>query len=315
LLDAIASQPASGVTVIDDGARHHRVQFEESAPTRPLPERLLDLDRRQEWMVQEGVDVQLASTWADLFGYSLEGPQAVEWCKILNDTLMEAIADSPRFAAFASLPMQAPDDAVKMMETVRQEGFVGVTIATRIGRTELDDPTLVPFWDAASELAMTVFIHPGFETGDPRTAEYGMVNAVGRALDTTIASARLLFAGVPTRHPGARILLAHGGGALPMILGRLARNHVLHPELSDPIVNFGALLFDTVVFDTGTLSLLVDKAGPRSVMLGSDYPFPIGDPQPLRVVRDTARLTAQERAWILGGNAGQIFDLDEVNHG
>jgi aminocarboxymuconate-semialdehyde decarboxylase len=117
------------------------------------------------------------------------------------------------------------------------------------------------------------------------------------------------------RYPGARILLAHGGGALPMILGRLGRNHVLHPELSDPLVNFDSLLFDTVVFDTETLSFLVDKAGPKSVMLGSDYPFPIGDPQPLRVVRDTARLTAQERAWILGGNASQIFDLDEADHG
>jgi aminocarboxymuconate-semialdehyde decarboxylase len=315
LFDAIASQPASGVTVIEDGDSRHRIQFQGSAPTRPLPERLLDLDQRQDWMIQEGVNVQLLSTWADLFGYSLDAPQAVEWCRILNDTLMEAIADSPRFAAFASLPMQAPDYAVKMMEMARQRGFVGVTIATRIGSTELDHPTLAPFWDAASELAMTVFIHPGFDTGDPRTAAYGMVNAVGRGLETTIASTRLLFAGVPMRYPGARILLAHGGGALPMILGRLGRNHVLHPELSDPLVNFDSLLFDTVVFDTETLSFLVDKAGPKSVMLGSDYPFPIGDPQPLRVVRDTARLTAQERAWILGGNASQIFDLDEADHG
>jgi aminocarboxymuconate-semialdehyde decarboxylase len=136
-----------------------------------------------------------------------------------------------------------------------------------------------------------------------------LINAVGRLTDTTIAVARLLFSGHLTRFPGVSLLLSHAGGALPYALGRLKRNHAIHPgEYADPAAGFARLYFDTVLFEPRALRFLCDTVGADRVMLGSDYPFGIGDPDPCRLIDETP-LTAAERAAILGGNAARIFHV------
>jgi aminocarboxymuconate-semialdehyde decarboxylase len=121
--------------------------------------------------------------------------------------------------------------------------------------------------------------------------------------------ARLLFAGHLTRFPGVKLLLSHAGGALPYALGRLKRNKAIHPEYADPDENFRKLYFDTVLFEPLALRFLVDLVGADRVMLGSDYPFGIGDLEPCGVV-DRTQLTVAEREAILGGNAARIFHVD-----
>jgi aminocarboxymuconate-semialdehyde decarboxylase len=185
-------------------------------------------------------------------------------------------------------------------------GLPGVMIATRAGDCELDDPAVIPFWEAADAAGAVVYVHPGF-AGSSRYRDFGLVNGLARVEDGTVTLARLLYAGVPARYPRARIVAAHGGGALPYVLGRLARNHTINAgSTADPLESFARLYFDSVVFDPAVLAFLVAKAGRDRVLLGSDYPFPIGDLAPRDVV-ERAALRAAARARILGGNAALLF--------
>jgi len=309
LVEAVANHPVGGVSVRAEDEDRFSFQIEGSPTTRVLRPGLIDLEMRQQWMDDQGIDVQVLGTWADIFGYGLPPDQGVEWASLVNQTLIEAISDSPRFAAFATLPMQDPKRAAEMIPQVMEQGFVGVTVAARIGEAELDTSELEVFWQALDDSGATVFIHPGYSTNDPRTADYGMVNSVGRPVDTTIAVARLLGAGVSQRFPRSKILLAHGGGALTYILGRLQRNFELDPSVGDPAGGIGRLYYDTVVFDPDALCYLVAKAGSSHALLGSDYPFPIGDPAPRKVVEFASCLSAEDRHLILGGAAESLLGI------
>jgi aminocarboxymuconate-semialdehyde decarboxylase len=149
-----------------------------------------------------------------------------------------------------------------------------------------------------------------FGCGDPRLLDYDMINAVGRGVDTTTAIARMLFAGHFTRYAGMTMVLSHGGGALPYMLGRLERNQAIHPDYADPKAEFDKLYFDTVLFDARALRFLCDTVGASRVVLGSDYPFPIGDPSPCKIVHDAA-LTEIDTSSILGDTAARLFHLED----
>jgi aminocarboxymuconate-semialdehyde decarboxylase len=173
----------------------------------------------------------------------------------------------------------------------------------------LDDDHLKSFWAAASELEAAVFIHPEYDTLDQRVSAYDMVNAVARINDLTTGVARIVYGGVLSKNPGAKVIVATGGAALPYALGRMMRHHNLHPEdMADPQEEFSRLYFDTIVFEPDTLNYLVSKVGADKVMLGSDWPFPIGDFEPRKVV-EAANLSDADRASVLGGNAARIFGL------
>jgi aminocarboxymuconate-semialdehyde decarboxylase len=311
LVDAVeAGGPGVlGTTVIDDGNGEKRFRLGDRPPTRPLPAKLLDLEYRLSWMDDAGVDMQVIAPWVDLFGYHLPTDEGIAWNHMLNDTLRESVARLGRFACLASVPLQDPEAAAGVLSEAMDVGFVGAMIGTLAGDAELDAPQLEPFWTAASEREAVVFLHPAFSAGDSRLGDFGLVNAVGRVQDTTVTAARLLYSGVPERFPGARIVLSHGGGALPYVLGRLARNHALAPgSMADPEKGFAQLYFDSVVFDPEALRLLMAKAGPGRIVLGSDYPFPIGDLSPRRVVEE-AGLGEEEVDGILGSNAREAFSL------
>jgi len=173
----------------------------------------------------------------------------------------------------------------------------------------LDDADLTPFWEAASAREATIFVHPMYARGDDRLGDYDLVNAVGRVTDTTIAVARLLFSGHLQRYPGVKLVISHGGAALPFALGRLRRNHAIHPgKYADPMDGFRRLYFDTVLFEVRALRYLCDVAGADKILLGSDHPFPIGDAEPLHVVEE-APLSAAERKSILGETAAHLFRI------
>ena len=174
----------------------------------------------------------------------------------------------------------------------------------------LDDAQLSPFWAAASDLEAAVFIHPEYDTIDKRVTGYDMVNAVARINDLSTGIARLLYGGVLSKNHGAKVVAATGGAALPYALGRLMRHYDLHKDTcADPSAEFQRMYFDTIVFEPSTLDFLVSKVGADKIMLGSDWPFPIGDFQPTKVV-EGATLSATDKAGILGGNARRVFGLD-----
>jgi aminocarboxymuconate-semialdehyde decarboxylase len=288
-----------------------QMAFAEAAPTRPIMPRLSNLEERREWLKRARVDHQLIGGWTDVFGYELPAGEGADWARFFNEHLRQDAAALPALTPLATVPLQDGTLAARVLEEALDRGFRGAMLATQPKGTggTLDDPALDPFWEAASARQAVVFLHPQYVCGDDRLNGYDLLNAVGRLNDTTIAAARLLFSGHLSRFPGVTLVLAHAGGALPYALGRLRRNHAIHKgEFADPADGFARLYFDSVVFEPQALRFLCDVAGADRVMLGSDYPFAIGDPDPCRVIDDTP-LTAAERAAILGQTAARIFHI------
>lgn len=312
MLDALRGNPRlfPSVQLHGDGAAP-RLAFAGGAPGRPIQPRLADLADRRDWLKRARVDHQLVGGWTDVYGYELSGSEAADWARFYNEHMAKDAAALPALSALATVPLQDGALAARVLEEALDAGFKGAMIATQPKGTggNLDDPDLDPFWALAAARQATIFVHPHYLCGDERLAGYDLVNAVGRLSDSTLAIARLLFSGHLTRFAGMTLVIAHGGGALPYALGRFKRNRAIHPDYADPEAEFHRLYFDTVLFEPLALRFLCDVAGADKVMLGSDYPFGIGDPEPVGVV-DRTPLTAAERAQILGGNAARVFHID-----
>ena len=280
-------------------------------PGRPIQPRLHDLAQRRAWLAAARVDRQLVGGWTDVYGYDLPPEEGADWARFYNEHMAKDAAALASLTALATVPLQDGALAARVLEEALDAGFKGAMIATQPKGTggNLDDPSLDPFWELASARGAAIFLHPHYLCGDERLAGYDLINAVGRLSDTTLAVARLLFSGHLTRFPGMSLILAHAGGALPYGLGRLKRNHAIHPDYADPEAEFRRLYFDSVVFEPLALRFLCDMVGADKIMLGSDYPFGIGDLDPCGVV-DRTRLTAAEREAILGGNAARVFHIE-----
>jgi aminocarboxymuconate-semialdehyde decarboxylase len=290
----------------DQGAR---IAFTGKPLSRPISPKLTDLGERCRWMDANGIDHQMVGTWMDSVGYELPAEQGLAWSRFVNDCMLENLAGEPRYTPLATLPLQNGQLAAQVLEEAMAAGFGGAMIGTlpRGDAGCLDAPDLDPLWETASRLEAPIMLHPMFVCGEPRLADYDLINAIGRLVDTSIAVSRLLYSGHLLRHPGVKLVLSHGGAALPFVLGRLARHHELHGDrYADPRRGFEAMYFDALVFDADSTRFLVDKAGAGRVMLGSDMPFPAGDPHPLRPIDAAIADPAQRRA-ILGDNARRVF--------
>lgn len=289
---------------VERSGHGHALSFCGGPPTRPVAAGLTDAALRDAWLTKQRIDRQVVGGWLDIFGYELPAGEGADWALALTEGLVALAADDPRLTPLGTVPLQDPQRAAAAIADMT--GLPGVMIATRAGDRELDDPALTPFWEAADEAGALVYVHPGF-AGSARYSDFGLLNGLARVEDGTVTLARLLYAGVPARYPRARIVAAHGGGALPYVLGRLARNHAINASsTADPVESFARLYFDSVVFDPAVLTFLVSKAGQDRVLLGSDYPFPIGDLAPRDVV-ERAALRDAARAGILGGNAVRLL--------
>ncbi len=289
-----------------------RFIFGTAQPTRPVGPPLTDLGKRKEWLANARVDRQLVGGWLDIFGYELPPEEGADWCRFMNETMLKDVKALPALAPLASVPLQSGILAAQVLEEALGQGFHGVMIGTQpkgeLGN--LDDPDLNPFWEACSAHKVTLVVHPMFVCGDNRVNDYDLMNAVGRVADTSIALARLLFSGHLTRYPGVNLVISHGGAALPYALGRFMRNNVIHKDqYADAATEFRRLYFDSVLFDPRALRYLCDVAGTDKVCLGSDCPFPIGDPDPAKVIEETP-MTAAERRAILCETAARIFHID-----
>jgi aminocarboxymuconate-semialdehyde decarboxylase len=299
---SVAVEPAQGSI---------RLAFAGGGFTRPINPGLSGIDRRLAWMRENGIDRQVNGGWLDMFGYELPADEGADWARLINEHLMAAGRKTPEIVPLATVPLQSGRRAEAVLAEALDAGFAGVMIGTQprgIGGG-LDDADLEPFWDTASRREAVVMVHPTYDPRDERLLDYDMINAVGRTCDLTIAAARMLYAGLPQRYPGARIVLVTGGGALPFALGRLARNHVLKPQdYADPEEGLARLYFDTLVFRPDALAFLIELVGCEKLMLGSDQPFPIGDQKPMAVI-DALKLSDGERKQLLSANAVSLFRL------
>jgi aminocarboxymuconate-semialdehyde decarboxylase len=238
-------------------------------------------------------------------------PEDGAWLsRSLNELTQDAIAKrSDRFRAMAAVPLQAPDLAAEELHYAIEElGMVAVEIATSVVDAELDDHGLEPFWRAAEDLDALVLVHPYTSIGSDRLTSYFLNNIVGNPAEETVAAAHLIYGGVLERHPRLNVCLTHGGGFLPYQIGRQDRGFEAMSkrtavQLSAPPSTFlRRFYFDTVVHGPQALRFLVERVGSDRVVLGSDYPFPMGDPAPVATVRG-AGLDESTTEAILEGNA------------
>ncbi|XDZ69774.1 amidohydrolase family protein [Alphaproteobacteria bacterium LSUCC0744] len=283
--------------------------FAGGKPTRPASKMLSDTKGRIDWMDANKIDLQVIGGWLDMFGYEMPVDDGQRWSRMINDHLRQFCAENDRFMPLASLPMQDGGAAAMVLDEAHQQGFKGAMIGTQPkGKGGvLDDPTLTPFWESAHRNKSILFIHPVFDSGDDRVNDYGMNNAIGRITDTLIAISRIIYSGHVETYHDAKIVIGIGGSALPYVLGRMMRNYNLHKDtLANPSKALSMLYYDTLLHDPAALEFLLSAVGSDRIMLGSDMPFPIGDPSPLAVLDG---LDTAVRTKLVSGVAGQLFGL------
>lgn len=217
-----------------------------------------------------------------------------------------------RIAAFGAVPLQDADLAVEVLAEAVSAGLVGAEVTPSTDGRWLGDPALEAFWEAAEALGATVFVHPGTRgLGLEVFEEYYLWNAVANPMETAAAGAHMVMAGVFERHRRLRVLLAHGGGALPALTGRLERAWTVRGEsrrhlLESPRESILRLFFDTVTHDRALLASFVSLVGAPHVLLGSDHPFDMGSDDPVAEVRALGLAPADEEL-VLSGNARSMF--------
>lgn len=296
LIERIRSDGAARSITLEAKNGKEIVSFAGRDATQPFPRGMVDLDDRLKWMDDNEVEIQVLSAWMDFSAYVLD-PEDGRWlARSLNELTMETIAPhADRLRAMAAVPLQASDLAAEELRyAVDSLGMVAVEIATSVVDKELDDPALDPFWAAAQELDVVVLVHPYASLGNERLGSYFLSNIVGNPAEETVAAAHLIYGGVLERFPRLKVCLTHGGGFLPYQVGRQDRGYESRADVtarkvsSRPSSFLRRFFYDTVVHDPDALRFLVDRVGADRVVLGSDYPFPMGDPDPVDTVRRAA---------------------------
>jgi len=289
----------------------YQFKFADHKATRPIIPKLREATPRSQWLQDQEIELQLPGGWLDSFGYELAPDEGAAWSRFLNTQMLEATRDDPSLIPLATVPLQNGALAAEVLREAVAAGMPGAMVGTLPNGTggNLDDRDLDPFWQTATELEVPIMVHPMYASGDDRLADYQMVNAVGRVTDVSIAISRLLFSGHLLKYDGVKIIASTGGGALPWMIGRLERNYAVHPgQFSDPVAGLHRLYFDSIVFRAETLRFLVDLVGVDRIMLGSDYPFPIGDLNPRGVI-EISGLDEEDVSAIQWGNAARLFKL------
>jgi aminocarboxymuconate-semialdehyde decarboxylase len=263
-----------------------------------------------------GIDRVVLCPWVALLGYDADPADGLERCRVQNGGLAALQAAHPdRVSVLGAVPLQDPDLAAAELGALMDSGFAGVEVAASVNGTYLGDERFERFWEAAEASGALVFVHPttrGF--ADPVFGDYYLWNLVGNPMETTIAAAHMVLAGVLERHPDLRVLLAHGGGALPALRGRLRHGWSLEPHArarlrEPPEDSLRRFHYDTVTHDAAVLRELVAFAGADRVLLGSDYPFDMADARPAETVAAAGLSRDDERA-VLGGNAARLLGLE-----
>jgi len=297
-----------------DTSRGRAVCFTGNVTTGALRPDLTDFTARIDSIDRMGIDVQVLSGWIDLAGYELSGSAASEYAKVHNDSLAAEAARAPdRFRTLGTVPLQDTRRAVAELERIVTElGMGGVQIATTINDAHLgQDSDLEEFWEAAEELQAFVLLHPMRPLSGIDLRSFFLENIVARPAESTIALASLIFSGVFERHPGLRMCVVHGGGFAPFQIGRMDQGFRQKPELTakhiskPPSEYLRGIYVDTIVHSAPTLDYLVSLLGADRILMGTDYPFEMGDHDPVTFVRSV--VAAEPATAILGGNAQRLL--------
>jgi aminocarboxymuconate-semialdehyde decarboxylase len=304
---------------------------------REITDNVWNPKRRIEECDREKIAMQVLSTVPVMFSYWAKAADALDLSRRLNDHIAGVVRNHPgRFAGLATIPLQDPDLAASELERcVRELGLRGAQIGThvdanphsgRIDTLNLDNASLQPVWNAAEQLGAAIFVHPWDMFGKERMPKYWLPWLVGMPAETSLAICSMIFGGVFERFPKLRVAFAHGGGAFPFTIGRIEHAFHVRPDLvsmenkTNPRkylaradkqkITPARFYVDSLVHDAEALRLLLNLFGAERVALGSDYPFPLGEAHPGKLIESIKELSSQEKMRLLSGTAREFLGMD-----
>jgi len=291
---------------------YNDTHFTEIIPKLSVPDvRLRDMDAM-------GVDIQAISVAPPQYYYWTEPDLGRKLARLQNENIARIVAGHPdRFVGLGTVPLQDIDATLEELDAIAGEfGFPGIEICTSVNGADFDDPRFLPFFERVRDLDLTVVVHPnGFSDGQ-RLAAYYLINTIGMPLDSTIFLARTILGGVFERVRGLKVVVVHGGGYLPSYPARYdhawrTRSDARNVTSEPPSTYLRQLFYDTVLFDPFDLSILIQRYGADHVLLGTDYPYDMGETDPVGLVCAVEGLNDDERRLILGGNAARLLRLKQ----
>jgi aminocarboxymuconate-semialdehyde decarboxylase len=290
--------------------------FNYGLKVRPFFPKLVEpVEDRLAAMARQGVDRQVLSSWADIFGYGLPRDKAQAWHRFLNLHLSKLCADhSSSFSMLASVPLPHAQEAAAELEfAVKELGAVGAVVAANVEGVNLGEVDLDAFWKTAVDLNVGVFIHPVQAQAAPRSARYALSQIAQYTVDTTLCVGSLIGEGVMDRFPALRLLLSHGGGTFPYLTGRFDCMHTRMDRAAQhdiaaqtPSAYLKRFYYDTILHDPTILRWLADRVSVSNIALGTDYSFPPADNDPMATVR-AAGFSAAEIHAITEENPKVLF--------
>ena len=317
LLDALETRAKDfGLTLQHGPNCQCALHFDNGPKIRPFFAELIEpMEQRLKTMDATGIERQVLPSWCDIFGPHLDRAAALRWHRFLNEQLARLCERRPdRFSFLASVPLpNAEDGAAELEHAVRSLGAVGAVIPANVADVNLGDIELDPFWQEVVHLDVGVFIHPVQAVPLKRSAKYGLTQIAQYTSDTTMTVGSLIMSGVLDRFPALRLLLSHGGGGFPYLIGRfdcmherMDKAHQGDVAEKPPSAYLQRFFYDTILHDPGILHWLASRVSIKRVVLGSDYSFPPADLDPVKTVMKASFSPEEQRA-ILNDNAFSLF--------
>lgn len=290
-----------------------------------IPKFSIPPEERIKEMDEIGVDVHVLTVNTGFFRYDLDAELARTIADECNDELAGMMRDHPdRFMGLASVPLQDVPAAIDVMaKAMSDQGFRGITIGDHVNGVTLDDPRFYPFWKAVEELGAVVFFHQCSATVvEARTPRYGLPNVIGNLADRAITFGTLVYGGIMDRYPDLKLCLGHAGGYTAFGIARMDKGWQAGamenmPEFDDsrtfleraPSEYVSRFWYDSCTYTESTLRYLLDVVGSDRVVLGTDYPAPMMEPDPVRWIDAMESLTADEKEAVLSTNPARLLGL------
>jgi aminocarboxymuconate-semialdehyde decarboxylase len=286
---------------------------------REIEDNCWSAERRIEECDAQNVNVQVLSTVPVMFSYWAKADHGAEISKILNDEIAGIVQKYPkRFIGFGTVPMQDTKRAIKELERAKEIGLVGVQIGSNVNQANLGEAQFFDFFAACERLGMAIFVHPWEMMGQAEMQKYWLPWLVGMPAETSRAICSLIFSGVLEKLPRLRIAFAHGGGSFPATIARIEHGFNVRPDLCavdnerNPREYLGKFWLDSLVHDELMLEYLVKLVGANKIALGTDYPFPLGELEPGKLI-ESSKFDDETKAKMLHGAALEWLNLSEDN--
>jgi aminocarboxymuconate-semialdehyde decarboxylase len=300
---------------------HHKVgcarMMKDEKFFREVQENLWNPDVRLNECGVHDVNIQVLSTVPVMFSYWAKADHALDLSKLLNDHISTVVGEFPtKFVGLGTIPLQDTEKAVGELERCKALKLAGVQIGTNVNGKNLNEDELFPVFEAASELGMSVFVHPWDMMGEQDMKQYWLPWLVGMPAETSRAICSMIFGGVFENLPNLRVAFAHGGGAFPFTSGRVQHGFHMRPDLcavdneTSPSEYLGKFWVDSLVHDFHAMDLLIKIVGADKIALGTDYPFPLGELEPGKLI-EASGLMDQIQNKFLYRNALNWLDLEK----